>query len=874
MDADRASFPRLMIASVLLALSFLPRAAARAAEPERELLDKRAALQAHDWWDNRDWDWYEAQLPFFECPDPELTKTYYYRWELITKHLTYGSPQTGYVFTEFIDRPFWSGTYGSISCPAGHQIYEVRWLRDPRYARDYTTYWFRTPGAEPRRYSTWLADSAWALHQVHPHAEWLVDLLPDLRKNHQGWEREHFVPTIGLFWQTGHDDGMETNINSRQTVDWFRGAPGYRPTLNSYLWADAQAIARVAELAGDQAAAREYREKAAQLKSNLQRRSWDASREFYFHVYQNQEQKDGHTIEALDRTYESGQFRGNGEGRELLGYVPWQFQLPDAGHEQAWKFLMDPKFFYAPFGPTTVGRNDPMFLVSPHCCVWSGQSWPYATTQTLKAMANLLQHYPQGPVTRDDYYRLLSIYSNTHRKQGRPYLAEAAHPDTGSWEGHDTFNHSEHYFHSGFVDLIITGLVGLVPRDDDQLEIRPLAPTSWDYFALVDVPYRGQRLSIAWDRQGDRYGMGPGLHVLVNGRKQASSRELQLLEASLAAANPATGSQPASPDTQAAAGPTLQSLRTRRVNYAVNNDAWYFPRAATSDQNSIWPLHTLIDGNYWYLQSPPNRWVMSNASDTPTWISLDLGVPRTFDAVHLYWLEDAPEVMPPSEVQLESWNGSEWQPIRPTAMVPDRPTGRRANRLEFPAVTASRVRVTFRAPVGQKSGLTELEVWGTATGDVPAAPLPAGNLARAMEGSEYPRLTASFTSRFDDIKMAHDGLVSFRPGPHNRWTSYESKSASDWLELDFGRPTEVGRVELAIYSDGGGVQAPESYGVEFWDGAAWRPAQQAAFTPPRPAGGQWNEVRFTPVRTARLRVTFQHRGEARSGVSEILAWAE
>jgi hypothetical protein len=70
------------------------------------------------------------------------------------------------------------------------------------------------------------------------------------------------------------------------------------------------------------------------------------------------------------------------------------------------------------------------------------------------------------------------------------------------------------------------------------------------------------------------------------------------------------------------------------------------------------------------------------------------------------------------------------------------------------------------------------------------------------------------------------------------------------------------------------VQAPESYGVEFWDGAAWRPAQQAAFTPPRPAGGQWNEVRFTPVRTARLRVTFQHRGEARSGVSEILAWAE
>jgi hypothetical protein len=66
---------------------------------------------------------------------------------LITKHLTYGSPNSGYSFTEFIDRPFWSGTYGAISCPAGHQLYEVRWLRDPNYARDYGRYWYRTPGA-------------------------------------------------------------------------------------------------------------------------------------------------------------------------------------------------------------------------------------------------------------------------------------------------------------------------------------------------------------------------------------------------------------------------------------------------------------------------------------------------------------------------------------------------------------------------------------------------------------------------------------------------------------------------------------------------------------------------------------------------------
>src|SRR6516165_1622413 len=94
-----------------------------------QILDKQKLLDAQAFWDNRDWDWYKSNIPLFESPDADLDTTYYYRWELVTKHLTYGSPDSGYSFTEFIDRPVWSGAYGSISCPAGHQLYEARWLR-------------------------------------------------------------------------------------------------------------------------------------------------------------------------------------------------------------------------------------------------------------------------------------------------------------------------------------------------------------------------------------------------------------------------------------------------------------------------------------------------------------------------------------------------------------------------------------------------------------------------------------------------------------------------------------------------------------------------------------------------------------------------
>ena len=116
--------------------------------------------------------------------------------------------------------------------------------------------------------------------------------------------------------------------------------------------------------------------------------------------------------------------------------------------------------------------------------------------------------------------------------------------------------------------------------------------------------------------------------------------------------------------------------------------------------------------------------------------------------------------------------------------------------------------------------------------------------------------------------------MSFTPTPANRWTSFESPNAADWLEIDLGATKRVSRVELAIFDDRGGVQAPESYLVEVWDGAAWRTPEAERRSPEKPAGGIMNTVTFKPLDTAKLRVTFTHRGKARSGVSEVFVWEE
>ncbi len=831
------------------------------------VIDKDKALAAQTFWDNRDFDWYKANIPFFDCPDADIVTTYYYRWELVTKHLTYGSPQTGYTFTEFIDRPVWSGAYGAISCPAGHQLYEVRWLGDRRIAQDYARYWFRTEGAQPRRYSTWIADAVWATHLAQDDAAFAKDLLSDLVTNYEGWEKARFVPEVGLFWQVGHDDGMEFNIASRQTKNIFNGAPSYRPSFNAYMWADAQGIARIADLAKDKDTAQKFRAKAEALKAKMQDWLWDSKREFFLIRFKNDEECDpknwpGQKIKANTLIYEDGPFAGSAEGRELIGYVPWQFNMLDAGRgfENAWKFLMDPKYFYAPFGPSFVGRNDPLFKISPTCCWWSGQSWPYANAQTLKAMANLLQSSDQKFVTRDDYAKLLHIYAAAHRKNGKPYLAEACNPDTGSWDGHDGYNHSEHYFHSSFNDLVISGLVGLKPRADDVVEIQPLAPADWAFFALDDVPYHGRKLSIVWDKDGKHYGKGAGLRVIVDGKEIALLNQLGKIIAKL----PAKTERGLLSPRGSGAHPADLTVRAP-MNFAVNNDGDYFPRITASYTDPKTPLYKVNDGNYWYTLHPPNRWTTDGSTNAKDWLEIDFGTTRVIDTLKLYFLDDGTNIVAPERYSVMLFDDG----VPTTHVAQDRPEGHRANSVKFAPTKAQKLRVIFTHAKSGRTGLSEIETWGRTDENYQPAPPPAGNVALKAKA------TASFSDRFGGVpQLAIDGKVGYRTTPVNRWTSFGSTNETDWLELDFPQPQEISRVVLYIFDDRGGVQAPAAYALQTLANGEWHDAPGQQKSPVTPTGNSANEVTFPRITVEKLRIVFTHKGKARSGVSEVELWRE
>lgn len=458
----------------------------------------------------RSWDWLQTEIPFFECPDREVEEMYYFRWWSFRKHIV--QTPNGYVFTEFLTPVHWAGAYNTISCAAGQHLMEGRWLRNERYTDDYILFWLRghDGGPQPKfhAYSSWFAAAVYNCYLVNHDQPFVTNILDDLVADYGKWEQEHQLSN-GLFWQYDVRDGMEESISGSRTNK------NLRPTINSYMFANARAIAAIARLAGNKKIADTFDTKAAQLRKLVEEKLWNPDAQFF---------------EVL---------RDNGnlsDVREEIGFIPWYFNLPDPGkgYETAWTQLSDSQGFSAPYGITTAERRSPEFRSHGFGhCEWDGAVWPFATSQTLTALANVLRDYQQSVVTRKDYFDAFLTYVESQHAGGKPYIGEYLDETTGQWIN-GKGGRSRYYNHSTFADLLITGVVGLVPRADNTVEVWPLLPDdTWNWFCLDGVIYHGHTLTVLWDEDGTHYTHRKGLTVLADGKEIAHADKLTKLEGKL-----------------------------------------------------------------------------------------------------------------------------------------------------------------------------------------------------------------------------------------------------------------------------------------------------------------------------------------------------
>ena len=439
--------------------------------------------------------WMEENIPLFECSQKNFEEMYYYRWWTLRKHIK--ETPVGYGMTEFLVNRSYADKYNLIACAIGHHIYESRWLRNPEYLNQIIHTWYRGneggPMAKMTKFSSWNADAVLGRYMVDGNKEFLLDMVKDLEAEYARWEKTNRLPN-GLYWQGDVQDGMEESISGGRRKQYAR------PTINSYMYGNAKALSLIGIMTGDEGMAMKYGLKADSIKTLVQDKLWNTDHHFF----------------------ETMRGDASAQVREAIGYIPWYFNLPDASSKYtvAWKEVMDEKGFSAPYGLTTAERRHPEFRThGVGKCEWDGAVWPFASAQTLTAMANFMNNYPQTVLTDSVYFHQMERYVESQHHRGRPYIGEYLDEVTGYWLKGDQ-ERSRYYNHSTFNDLMITGLIGLRPRMDNTVEVNPLIPEGkWDYFCLDNVLYHGRNLTILWDKDGSRYQRGKGLHIYVDGKE-------------------------------------------------------------------------------------------------------------------------------------------------------------------------------------------------------------------------------------------------------------------------------------------------------------------------------------------------------------------
>ncbi|KGE13473.1 hypothetical protein DI53_2758 [Sphingobacterium deserti] len=548
--------------------------------------DRPAPDGAFDAGNNK--DFLLENAPSFICSDQHINRVYNYRWWMVSKHLKeYADPEDQkkyWVVTEFFGVKPWASRSGAITCPAGHQFYDVRWLRDPKFLKSYADYFMSGSAArlnqrengnfltylsrpESHHFSSWMIDGVDAYLRVHPDAKWLHGILPDMERHQAVWDSLFTVKadqskTQGLYKILDLYDGMEFSLSavlglieskgayamytpaswkeyylgwettakaadspqaSAYPQAYRKGYPDFylvRPSVNSYAYGNIKALSSLYKL--DEG---KYKSAFKVRKSDMYAQRATTLQTKVMDVLWNTEDQFFNTYSAGDNAYGVRDFEAR--VRESVGYSPWYFNMvpsEDASaYAAAWDMLASDKGFNNKRGMSTAERQHPYY--NEQAYAWNGRGWPFQNSVVYKAYANYLRNYKREITDADRslLYEHIEKLTQLHNPD-KPNIGEWYIPTDGT-----EFGGEKDYFHSTYPDIIIEDLLGFKALHKNQFVIEPLLPAGeWDYFYLGRIRYHDHDVDIVWKKDWDeaKAGNQSVLCVWVDNKLVATSKSL------------------------------------------------------------------------------------------------------------------------------------------------------------------------------------------------------------------------------------------------------------------------------------------------------------------------------------------------------------
>ena len=689
--------------------------------------------------------WWVDNVPYLDTPSDDIDKTLFYRWWLMRfNYLDADIPGNDYQFPTSMEGVL--GYDNAIVLTVGMFVDDLKYFRDPAYSYGPVVSVGETskggkfvdnpgdPANWSNSYTQYITEAAWRAYELHggpgaigatlgQHSQDDVEgLLAAYDSNDNG--------LIEYSW-----GAMTGNDADAVSFHWTGHGANMDRTESAYLYSNAKAAAELFRVAGQDEKAAHMDALAARVRAAVLKYLWEPA--------QSTPDKVGLTGNLLKhRMTQDGTLNPY---KEINNYYPFTVGLMpkqgdadyDPSYVEALRLFADADQ-YPVFPFYTADQVDK--ADSPEA--GSNNFSVINSTVMFRMLASVLRDYPSPYVDADTYKQLLYWNAWSHYQGGdnrQPNQNEFWSNGSAAGGGSIGYRSWIHHTILGATNFtVIEDAMGLRPRADGKVELDPI-DIDWPYFTVDNVRYHDRDLSVVWDETGDHYGpsVPAGYSVYLDGELAFTVDDLahvvydpatgqvelpdggaQVVTSTgttLAAASDVrfeAGSRVV--DVFAKAGTDIATESTGSVDLAAGR-----PVTATFEATGR-AATAAVDGStanepFWGTAGSPN------ATDQ---LEVDLGSAQPVDDVRLYFYRSSSTATvagyaAPSLYTLEYRDAAGWHVIPQQARTPVYSTAN-YNRVQFPQVTADRLRVTVTHASGFRTGLKEIQAYATGVAAPPA----------------------------------------------------------------------------------------------------------------------------------------------------------
>ena len=747
--------------------------------------------------------YWAENLPYIDVPKKAVQKAIDYRWWLERfNSLDANIPGYDYQYPVTIEGVL--GYNNAIILTQPMHLQDTKWLRSPYLAygqllsagnSSQSSAFLDNPGNRNNwnnHYGQYLAEAGYEAFNVIGGGAELAENLAYYFGHDATGQLEHYGNHIEGRDLIAYRNNYMTG-NDADTISMHAPGTGTWKAHgeNAYVWAAADAAAKLYEQLGNTEQAKYYRDLADKIKADVLELMWcEECKKFETYAVRPTGTQHNANQPNLVKYTES-----NNYNYFAVGLVPDDAASVTKYKEALKAFSNGKEFPIFPFYTANQVHNQEVS--------GSNNFSNINFTVQLRLYESALRTYDkeQTYITDD----MLAMMAEWMAWNVYPDAGDIRYPNNNEFHNIDGRTYENYYrswiYHNilgNYTYLFIEDMAGIQPRADEKIELSPI-DFSYDHFMVNNVRYHGHDLTVVWDKPDDGktwYNECPeGYSLYIDGTLaftlkdlahvvyDSATKEISFPDGAVEiVTNNGGAAIPTAMNTAITEEKVLNMLEKSGVHGMTNLaegaevTATFTPdkaraaswaekhRADGSDSTSKAVNETVPD---------PQAVVDGTTVDMPFWgnygsvnerdsLTLKLSSKQTVDMATLYFYNDRQTngYSEPSKFAVEYWDGEAWQAVRQQTRTPSAPRAN-YNAVYFAPVETDQFRFTFTNKDKGFTAVTEIQLFNEGGDrDHPAQnTAPSVKLAEdtSMTGNLYTTLKATCT----DDGMPYDKDMSY-----------------------------------------------------------------------------------------------------------------